>query len=254
VDIILDLDLDFFGWPPFRSEPDQPRLPERAWKHVGRPEDVRSFMEHQCGLSTLMPLPGYEAEQHVDAFTVWRTWLDRDKLSNPFAVVHVDAHSDLGAGVNRSYAYIKTELLSRPLTERRFPLLDQDHLNSGNYLLGVIANRWMRHLTYVYPANPPLAAYGDLDESDIDEEPPVPDLPPWIFHKEDWKTGSIELKHRAHDPCTANDEPQVEFRLVEGNAFTLKGFTHLFLARSPDYTTTAADELLPIIRKYFQQT
>jgi hypothetical protein len=254
IDIILDLDLDFFGWPVFRSEPDQPRLPLRAWKHVARPEDVRAFMERQCSLSIQTPLPGHESQEHVDAFTVWRTWLDRGQLSNPFAVVHVDAHSDLGSGVNRSCTYIEAELLSLPLTERRFPLFDQDHLNSENYLLGVIANRWMRHLTYVYPANPAPAADSDLDESEIDEEPPVPDLPAWIFRKDSWKTGLIELSHRAHDRCLPSDEPPVEFKLVEANAFSLNGFTHMFLARSPAYTTSAADELLPIIREYFRQT
>jgi len=55
-------------------------------------------LEKRCGLSALTPLPGCEADEHVEAFGVWREWLRTGILSAPFEVVHVDAHSDLGSG------------------------------------------------------------------------------------------------------------------------------------------------------------
>jgi hypothetical protein len=166
---MLDLDLDFFVWPPFRDRPKESRLPTVAWRQVASEDEVRSFLERQCHLSRQVPMPGREAEQHQEAFNVWSQWIDNETITAPFEVAHIDAHSDLGSGLfNRSCTFIERELLGMSLEERRHPAFGPDHLNSGNYLLGVIANRWMSRLTYVYPAERleaepvPRAAFRDL--------------------------------------------------------------------------------------------
>jgi hypothetical protein len=187
-------------------------------------------------------------------------------------VVHVDAHSDLGSGWNnRSFTFIETELLALSIEQRRHPTFALEHLNSGNYLLGAIANRWISQLTYVYPADrtefepeqpgslPPFE--DDMRELarllQTDQGPPVNDLPAWIFRNDDWRTWTIELKHRLvrhgvlEDGEPASSESPVPFKCIEERKCNLAGVTHMFLAQSPHHTPVEADELLPIIREYF---
>jgi hypothetical protein len=276
---ILDLDLDFFVWPPFRHEPESQRLPASECRHLASRTQVRAFMEGKCCLSTQEPLPGYEAEAHVNAFKVWARWIEDNRLSVPFDVVHVDAHSDLGSGENQSCWFIERELLALPVDERGHPIFGPDHLNSGNYLLGAIANRWIAHLTYVYPVdpNPPTSFISGepitpvesmmriedtmmrIQKSFYREDPPVFDLPAWIFRENDWHTNVIELKHcRGDQSCLCNEpplriEPPVPLQLKASSDFCFSGFTHVFLAHSPEHTPVEADELLPVIREYIQQ-
>jgi hypothetical protein len=180
-------------------------------------------------------------------------------------VVHVDAHSDLGSGWNnRSFTFIETELLALPIEQRRHPTFAPEHLNSGNYLLGAIANRWISRLTYVYPvdrseAEPvehgSLPRFEDMREMagllQTDRGLPVNDVPAWIFRCDDWRTQIIELKHRLEDGEPVSSEPLVPFEWKEEREFSLDGVTHMFLAQSPEHTPVEADELLPIIREYF---
>jgi hypothetical protein len=106
---ILDLDLDFFVWPAFDDfgygdVSKLPRPDRNSFMHVAAEAEVRDFLEVHCGLSTEHPLPGHEAQEHVDASTTWREWLTQGLLSEPFAVIHIDAHSDLGSGLgNNTY-------------------------------------------------------------------------------------------------------------------------------------------------------
>jgi hypothetical protein len=90
---ILDLDLDFFVWPPFRGRPEEARLPRCEWKRLASEDEVRSFLEKRCHLSREAPVMGYEAEQHQDAFNVWRQWVEDETIIAPFSVAHADAHS-----------------------------------------------------------------------------------------------------------------------------------------------------------------
>lgn len=75
-------------------------------------------------------------------------------LSVPFNVIHVDAHSDLGSGANRSAIFYQVEVLSREVPDRVDLPIGIKHVNSGKYLVTVIANRWVRSLAYVYPTDP----------------------------------------------------------------------------------------------------
>lgn len=268
---ILDLDLDFFVWPPFRGWPADPRLPRAKWEYLASEEEVRSFLEKQCHLSRRAPVPGNEAEEHHDAFNVWGRWIEGGTINAPFRVLHVDAHSDLGSGWgNHSAAFIEEELIALPIERRRHPGFGPEHLNSGNYLLGAIANRWVSELTYVYPADRTesvpvrpvgLRSFGaymrELERLQTDQVPPVNDLPAWIFRNSDWRTGTIELRHRPvrhgvpEDGESASSEPLVPFKCTEKRGFSLDGVTHMFLAQSPEYAPVEADALLPIIREYF---
>jgi hypothetical protein len=158
-------------------------------------------------------------------------------------------------------------LLAFPIEERRHPAFGPGHLNSGNYLLGAIANGWISQLTYVYPVDrieAELVQPGGLPRFEdgvrelakllrTGQEPPVSDVPAWIFRNDDWRTQLIELKHRPMrdrgrmDGSPVHSEPPVPFMWVEDREFSVARVTHIFLAHSPEYTPLEADELLPII-------
>jgi hypothetical protein len=276
---ILDLDLDFFVWPPYRHRCDHDRLPDTEWEHLATQEDVRQFLERRCHLSKANPIPGRELVEHVDAFTTWSLWLKQKKLSSPFAVIHIDAHADLGAGVNLTCHYVETELLALPVGDRRTPRFGDKGINSGNYLVGAIANRWISCLTWVHPVDrnlrPPARGSDSpnltlpyerirwLSEPDDEAGPHerwAGDLPAWCFRDYDWRTGLIELRETGPTQCAESDpapvhlEPPVRFDLSVEDDFEFSTFTHMVVAQSPQHTPVSADHLLPVIREYFCPT
>jgi hypothetical protein len=262
---ILDLDLDFFVWPPFRDCHEEHRLPRSSYNYVASEDEVRSFLEKQCQLSTSKRVPGFRAEQHEEAFAVWRQWIHDGRIIAPFNVVHADAHSDLGAPIvgspDRSRAFIEDLLEEKP-EERRNPAFNEEHLHSGNYLLAAIANRWISELTYVYPANRRRAESMEVGSPfEFEDEPQeyaesiTREPPAWIFQDNDCETRMIELKYRrarANSPHgTTRVEPPVPLKCIDASAFSFAGVTHLFLARSPKYTPCDADKLLDVVGEYF---
>ena len=275
MDCVLDLDLDFFVWPVRIGPCEGGRLPDADCRHLASAEEVRSFLESRCGLSSTSRLPGREFSDHVDAFKTWHEWLSRGSISSPFDVVHIDAHADLGAGVNLSLAYLD-ELLARPLSSRSDPSFGDRSLNCGNYLLGALANHWVHSLTYVYPTAPQTQQPNSLDHesavqmerirrflnSGTDEPEPLPvrDLPAACFRDCDPRTNEIQLKgykreeYGKSNPVPFCVEPTVPFRLVPASNFQVTVFTHMTVARSPQYTPRRADRLLPVIREYFDPT
>jgi hypothetical protein len=240
MDYILDLDLDFFVSPIAYNQTGKQRLPSNKYATSSQ-ETVREFLEQHCNLDKSRPIMGSQFVEHEDAFKVWRRWLQQDKLSSPFSIFHVDAHSDLG--INRKY--IEVELLAKPIERRHRVRFDKAALDSSNYLLGAVANRWVSQLTYVYPRGDHATEPGDLYS--------------WCFRNENPKTGFLELKrytaegYKSGAQSPIHVEPSVPFHLVPEGEFTFSYFTHMVVAQSPQYTPESADCLLPssanILRK-----
>ena len=110
---VLDLDMDFFltGVCELAPRGARPSLREaRPWAEA----DVRAFLEENCGLSRQNPIPGRVFETHDGALFLWKEWLEAGRLSAPFHVTHVDAHSDLGIG-RPGPAYVLETVLALPL-------------------------------------------------------------------------------------------------------------------------------------------
>lgn len=264
---ILDLDLDFFGFPPLHhQEHEEGRPAESEFKHLADETEVRRFLERNCHLSTRNRILGRQVVEHVDAFFTWKEWIQQGRLTAPFAVVHVDAHSDLGAGIGLTCHYIETELLALPLHKRSSPRFDvNDGITSANYLVAVIANRWISRLTYVYPVDPlPESSENAefnrmrtlLTQINEDPEPELPrDLPPWCFQDDD--RTHIQLAHRRSEDFLKSEcapvhlEPSVPFECTKSTEFEFSGFTHMVLAQSPKYIPESTDHLMSIISEYF---
>ena len=250
---VLDLDLDFFVWPiAYRRV--RGRLPDGECRHLASEPDVRQFLEQRCHLQRPASIPGVDFVEHDEAFRVWRRWLKEGTLSNPFRVIHVDGHADLGLW-DASYLYIQVELLAFPPGRRWRPGRGPNKLNPGNYLAFAIACRWIRDLTLVYPTDPSCHVTWKPNQH-------PPDLQRMIFKDHDVGTRVIQLaRYRPEDrshlaahtkcPQPVSIEPIVPVDWKPVGDFEFAGFTHIVVAQSPKYTPKSADHLLPVIREYF---
>lgn len=264
MDRVLDLDLDFFVWPIAWSAKGG-RLSEDEHT-TATPEQVSRFLREQCGLSRR--LPGRFVENHDDAFFAWRDWIADGVLSTPFEVVHVDAHADLGLHES-AYLYLMTEFLDLPVGQRREPRRGPGALTAGSYLPFAIACRWLAKLVYVYPEDkrPPsvMARFPTLSGTAGNFESSVkraPDLMPLLFKNCDTTTSTIQLRHYSDRSAMDGEpdewalplsyEPEVPFAAIPECEFRSDGFTHITLARSPDYTPRSADGLIPTIGRYIE--
>jgi arginase family enzyme len=91
----LDIDLDAFLNSVAYYRNDEGRLDAEAYQPWAEAR-LRDFLERQCGLSTVNPIPGWFVEEHDGAFDVMRALVGHGNRS--LEVVHVDAHADLGLG------------------------------------------------------------------------------------------------------------------------------------------------------------
>jgi len=243
---ILDIDLDFFlsVIPTIAAQDRLDSTEYFAWSD----EKVRLFLENQCGLSPKKPIQGSVFTHHHEAFIFWRDLIQKNILTTPFEVVHVDAHADLGLSLcDGSWKYISGELLSLPL-EQRITSCEggKNGLSANNYLYFALACHWIKKLTYVH--HPKMNN----------------DLPPLIFKDFNTESGLIQLKkydkkvlenERFFDSLQEypilETEDEIPFALIKCNNYKANSvFDFVFLTQSPSYTPIASDKLIPIIKDY----
>ena len=138
---VLDIDLDFFlaDCCPLAELGHRPSLPgHEPWEASA----VRAFLENQCGLSRTAPKPGRIFETHDQALTFWEEQIAAGRLTAPFDVTHVDAHSDLGIGYPGPN-FVLFNVLSMPVQKRLdyTAFYAQKKLDEANYLLFALAMR-----------------------------------------------------------------------------------------------------------------
>ena len=238
---VIDIDLDFFlndvpNWPP------NPRLSDdefTPWKEA----DVRRFLEQNCGLSTQRPVTGRFVTKHDEAFHVWKQLIADRTLTTPFEIVHIDSHADLGCG-SGGHIYLMSNLLFQPVADRPNLIAGNSELNEGNYLLFVMACRWVSSITYV--ANPKVR--NDLfflHLKDFDQRTNALQLKPSTEKQ-------IYLYNSTENPvAVGNLEPEVPFQRVKHPNFsTTQPFDSAILCHSPRYTPPSSDRLIPVIMEY----
>jgi hypothetical protein len=251
---VLDLDLDFFLNRVSFRRPDGGRLdPER---YIPWPEEmVHDVMRGFCGPSALGRPVGRTVTHHQEAFFFWRELVEAGEINEPFEVVHVDAHADLGMS-NDGHRYIMGDLLHRPPDQRHRP--NPEKLRAGNYLLFAAACRWLSGLTYLM--HPHRFSHGQLIHDDRMS---------CHFRHSDPEGGIMEL--RCCDPLVLRFDPPQPFAFGRSDTPALaleppipftsmlwgvgpppSGFDMILLAHSPDYTPATADRLVAVIESFFE--
>ena len=97
---VLDVDMDYFmteiAHTPYSSTE---RLVEEDYGSSVWPADkVRLFLEKNLGLSKEHKIPGRVVCGHNESLFFWEELIQSGKLIEPFDVIHVDSHADLGLG------------------------------------------------------------------------------------------------------------------------------------------------------------
>lgn len=229
---VLDIDLDFFlaDCCPLAEKGERPALTGcEPWPEA----QVVDFLEKQCGLRRDCPVPGRIFETHDQALGFWEEQIAAGKLTTPFHVTHVDAHSDLGIGYPGPNYVLFNVLSMQP--EKRLALqlfYDQHKLDEANYLLFALAMRRISTLDNV--RNPRSRA----------------DIPPVLLDAE----GNIHLDSMTARMFAAKNgaEPVMPFRVYEDYRTFQADVPYDFvtLAMSPRYAPVEADALADVIGRY----
>lgn len=231
---VLDIDLDFFlaDCCPLANYGERPDLAgHEPWPEA----QVVDFLENQCGLSADHPIPGRIFETHDKALCYWAELLADKRLTIPFHVTHIDAHSDLGIGYPGP-GYVLYNVLSMP-PEKRVNLegyYAQQKLDEANYLLFGLAFRWISSLDNVRIL---------LSR---------PDIPASILHPD--KEGHLQLcsiTSRMFEKQNGS-EPIVPFHVYDDyRTFRADApYDYVSLAMSPRYAPKEADGLAEVIGRY----
>lgn len=263
---VLDVDTDYFmteiAHTPYSS---MERLDEGYYGGSVWPADkVRLFLEKNLGLSKEHKIPGRVVCGHNESLFFWEELIQSGKLIEPFDVIHVDSHADLGLG-DPSGDFLQSMFLSLPIATRR-RIRDYEFNNQikgisiGDYLLWAIAYRMISSITYC--ANP----NGDKNDylwdtlKDFQEEyiwdKPIKNYIQLKYNRE------MEMpKYNSSDNYKkrylqgAIKDPEVELLIIpsiEDVRFS-GDFDYAVLAQSPNYTPESADFIMDIFREYIDE-
>lgn len=244
---ILDIDMDFFldniaNWLPFSDE----RLLDSQYSPWNE-KDVRRFFESNCGLSLKKPISGRIVKEHKEAYYFWRELIRKNKLTIPFDVTHIDAHSDLGGG-DGAWVFIFEKVLNMPIEERtnleKFQYRNEiEKFDSGNYLLFAAAAQWIKSLIFICHPKWDFDYYCKIMKDSEDN------------------SGYIQMKRYKekidfsidYDPKFESD-CEIEFNIVRDYRDYIEpkfsAFDYLVFSKSPSYTPASADFTLDVIKDY----
>lgn len=263
---VLDLDMDYFMTKVAHTRfSSSQRLSEELYgESVWPAAEVRRFLEENLGLSRTHKIPGRVVCGHDEVLSFWKELIEDDMLSDPFDVVHVDSHADLGLGCC-SDDFLQGEFLTLPAEERRrigsYVFDGQtEKINIGDYLLWAIAYRMIGSL--VYCANPNgrgndylWDTLKDFHENFVWDKPVknyiqlkynrtmvLPRLSDSEEVKEEYLVGAIK-------------DPEVEMLIIPRIAdVRFHGdFNFATLAQSPNYTPASSDYIMGIFKEYIDE-
>lgn len=264
---ILDLDMDYFmteiaNTPYTFNE----RLDEEYYGGmVWTVEKVRHFLENNLGLSKTNKIPGRIVQGHNEALFFWEELIECKKLLDPFDVVHVDSHADLGLG-DASWSFLQSAFLNFP-TETRRKIRDYEFcgqikgISIGDYLLWAIAYKMISSITYC--ANP----NGNKNDYVVHtlknfEENYVYNMPTKNYIQLKYNN-SIEISDINLNDITnkqiylkgAIKDPEVELLIIPTiEDVRFKGdFDYAVMAQSPNYTPANADFIVKVFSEYIYE-
>ncbi|MBO4878869.1 MAG: UPF0489 family protein [Clostridia bacterium] len=233
---VLDLDLDFFlaDCCELAAPGERPPLSgHEPWEEAR----VRRFLEDNCGLSRESPVPGRVYATHDGSLRLWHELIEAGRLTVPFGVTHIDAHSDLGIGYPGPGFVLNSVL---PLAPEKRADIDRYYrmkqLDEANYLLFALAFRWIDSLENV--RNPRSR----------------PDIPAFAAKDEHGSYSSIRLSSFTSALFEGRNgrESEIPFRVFDdyGSYCAPGKFDFISLAISPRYAPKEADALVSVIAEY----
>lgn len=233
---VLDIDLDFFlNYVAHERNDELERLSSDyiPW----REQDVRRFLEYNCGL--VPSVPGRVVRSHHEAFFFWKELISSGQLKTPFELVHIDAHLDTGGwGHKEGGLFILNKLVHFPVKQRPNNI---NFMDAGNYLAFAVACHWLSSVTFVlHPEGTSEISF--MIAKDFDSESGFFQISK--FEKEINVQSIRETKR-----CTIDIE--VPFKVLGHEDFNNKqAFDFIVLSISPGFTPKESDALIPVIEKF----
>ena len=262
---VLDLDMDYFmeSVAAFIPSNCTDRLEEEYYgKSVWSEERVRSFLENNLGLSKNKKIEGRIVEGHNEALFFWEELIATGRLLDPFEVIHVDSHADLGLGFT-SYEFLQGAMLTLPIDSRRkvrdYPSSDGQNklIDIGDYLLWGIAYRMISRLTYCANPNGEKNDYCWQTLKDFHEEmifdQPVTNYIQLKYNKDmEFPYFNSDNFYKKQYLEGAIKDPEVEFTIIPTiEDVKYQGdFDYVVMAQSPNYTPKRADYIMDVFREY----
>lgn len=263
---VLDVDMDYFmteiAHTPFSS---MERLDEGDYGSSVWPADkVRLFLEKNLGLSKENKIPGRVVCGHNESLFFWEELIQSGKLIEPFDVIHVDSHADLGLG-DPSGAFLQSMFLSLPIETRR-RIRDYEFNNQikgisiGDYLLWAIAYRMISSITYCANPNGDKNDYlwdtlKDFQEEYIWDKPVKNNIQLKYNREMEMPSYNSSDNYKKRYLQGAIKDPEVELLIIpsiEDVRFS-GDFDYAVLAQSPNYTPESADFIMDIFREYIEE-
>lgn len=263
---VLDLDMDYFMTEiAHPSTSSMERLDEESFDNSVWPIDkVRQFLEKNLGLSKKHKIPGRVVCGHNESLFFGEELIESGKLREPFDIIHVDSHADLGLG-GYSGNFLQSSFLTFPITIRRhirnYEVDDKiEEISIGDYLLWAIGYRMVSSIIYCANPNGDKNDYlwetlKDFHENYIDDKP-VTNYIQLKFnkHMEMPQINSSDAYKRKY-LANAIKDPEVELLIIptiEDVRFS-GDFDYAVLAQSPNYTPASADYIMDIFREYIEE-
>lgn len=263
---VLDLDMDYFmtkiASTPFSCKE---RLAEEYYgDSVWAEKEVRQFLESNLGLSTKCKIPGRIVRGHNESLFFWKELINSNRLSDPFDVVHVDSHADLGLG-DASWYFLQSAFLTLPVDSRRkiceYEFSDKiKGISIGDYLLWAVAYKMISSITYC--ANP----HGEKNDyvwetlKDFHEEyiwdKPIKNYIQLKYNKTmkmpEYNSSSAYKGKYLEE---AIKDPEVELLIIPttDDVEFAGDFDYAIMAQSPNYTPASADFIMDIFREYIEE-
>jgi hypothetical protein len=253
---ILNIDLDFFLNDRAHGRADDPNSRPDDWGLTPwKADEVVKYLEGALKLKE--KTPGRVVQSHHEVFYHWRELIEREALSTPFFICHVDAHSDLGMGMP-AWVYLHSEFLELPLPARRFPVEGKEGLNFGSYMSFAIGNRWFSEIDFIVPPfwRDDIPQFLLTDKCTSSE-----------FVKANQEL-EIELMYAPRQQIKGHfytpgkfiairksvGEPRIPLHVIAQQSaagrYEGRKWDYVYLSRSPGYTPTKSDALIPVIAEY----
>jgi hypothetical protein len=232
--VVLDIDLDFFVSPIKNWHASADRLPEEDYSVDA---NAKSFFEWQCRFNRDTRIPGACFEEHDELFDFGIA-----NFRTPIHLIHVDAHADIGGGFSAGWHYVGTEYLHLDEPARKHPQRGPNALNAGNFIIFLAACRLLREVTFVSHVN----WHDDYGSAYMQHFDPHSEALQLKRFDPGALQGVLGLQHVPHQ-----NEAPIPFRRTSRADFQLRAIPDLmFLTRSPGYTPQSADTLYDDIAEY----